>query len=136
MLKERNWVEVLLLSLVSGGLYTTYIWFAEFRDIVYIESNGKETKETPFIVYLLLFLFTGSLYGFVLMIIYQKKAVSIGDNCGIKIKPRSGFLYALIMYIPIISFVIGINNHNKLVKSYKENLNFEKDDDNYVVIDD
>ena len=40
------------------------------------------------------------------------------------------------MYIPIISFVIGINNHNKLVKSYKENLNFEKDDDNYVVIDD
>lgn len=120
MFKKQEWWKVFLLSIVTGGVYCTYYWYAIYRDVNKMENNSEESNSIPYILYLLLDIFTGSLAGLVFMMIYYKKACAIAEKNSITLKPRSAIIYALIMYIPILSFVVLVKNHNKLIDAYEK----------------
>ncbi len=120
MFKKQEWWKVFLLSVVTGGLYCTYYWYAIYRDVNKMENNSEESNSVSYILYLLLDIFTGSLAGLVFMMIYYKKACAIAKKNSITLKPRSVIIYALIMYVPILSFVVLVKNHNKLIDAYEK----------------
>ena len=122
MLKERNWLHVLLLSMLTGGIYNTYVWYCQFAELNII-SEEKDDKQIPYWLFLVLEIVTGSIYGFVLMAIYRKKAVEVLDAYQVKTKLRSPILYSLLMYLPFISFYIHETEHNKLIRAYNQALN-------------
>lgn len=119
MFKKQEWWKVFLLSVLTGGLYCTYYWYAIYRDVNKMESNSEESHTIHYILYLLLDIFTGSVSGFIFMIIYYKKACAIAETNSVTLRPKSALVYALIMYIPILSFVILVKNHNKLIDAYE-----------------
>lgn len=120
MFKKQEWWKVFLLSVVTGGLYCTYYWYSIYRDVNRMENNSGESNLIPYILYLLLDIFTGSIAGFIFMIIYYKKACAIAEKNSVILKPRTAIIYALIMYVPIVSFVVLVKNHNKLIDAYEK----------------
>lgn len=127
MLKERNWLHVLLLSMLTGGIYNTYVWYCQFAELYIISEEKQEKSKMPYWLFLVLEIVTGSIYGFVLMAIYRKKAVEILDSYSVKTRLRSPILYSLSMYLPFISFYIHETEHNKLIRLYNERLNEKSD---------
>ena len=127
MLEERNWLKDLALSIATCGVYATWIWFCQFRAIDKISSSKNpdeklKDKLLPFIIFFVLELCTGTLYGFILMIMYRKKHIQLCDSYNIKTRPRSGFIYALLMYIPFFSFYLDAKEYNKLIREYNKSL--------------
>ena len=127
MIEERNWLKDLALSIGTCGIYTTWIWFCQFRAIDRISDNldaKEDTKDKllPFIIFFILEICSGTLYGFILMIMYRKKAVKLCDGYNVKTRPRSPFIYALLMYVPIYSFYIDAKEYNKLIREYNNRL--------------
>lgn len=120
MFKKQEWWKVFLLSVVTGGIYCTYYWYSIYRDVVRMENNSEENGVMSYILYLLLDICTGSIAGFVFMIMYYKKACEIANRNSVELRPRSAFVYALIMYIPVVSFIVLVKNHNKVIDAYEK----------------
>lgn len=122
MLKTRNWAMCWMLSLVTGGLYTAYLVYAELFDLRVMDDETEENRTLHIVLFCLLFVCTASLAGFIAFWIYQKKAVELGKKYGLNLKPRSGFVYSILMYVPVVSYLINVQNHNKLITAYKNSL--------------
>lgn len=123
-MKERNWFHVLLLSVLTCGIYNTYVWYCEFAELYVIEEKQGQVA-IPYWLFLILDILSGSLFGFVLMALYRKRAVEVLDSCQVKTRLRSPIIYSLLMYLPIISFYIHETQHNKLIRLYNERLNVD-----------
>lgn len=119
MFKKQEWWKVFLLSVATGGIYCTYYWYSIYRDVIKMENNGEDNGVMSYILYLLLDICTGSIAGFVFMILYYKKACAVADKNSVTLKPKSALVYALIMYIPVVSFIVLVKNHNKVIEAYE-----------------
>lgn len=139
MLTKRNWAMCWLLSMITGGIYTAYIVFVEICDLKAMDDDTEENYTLHLVLFCLLFVCTASIAGFVAFWIYQKKAVELGKKYNLDLKPRSGFIYALIMYVPILSYWINIKNHNALIDAYQNSLTNGNadinDEEQYVVVE-
>lgn len=139
MLTKRNWAMCWLLSMITCGIYTAYIVFVEICDLKAMDDDTEKNNTLHLVLFCLLFVCTASLAGFIAFWIYQKKAVELGKKYNVNIKPRSGFIYALIMYIPILSYWVNIRNHNALIDAYQNSLNNRdsgtNDAEQYVVVE-
>ncbi|MGN0534638.1 MAG: DUF4234 domain-containing protein [Eubacterium sp.] len=139
MLTKRNWAMCWLLSMITGGIYTAYIVFVEICDLKAMDDDTEENYTLHLVLFCLLFVCTASIAGFIAFWIYQKKAVELGKKYNLNLKPRSGFIYALIMYVPILSYWINIKNHNALIDAYQNSLTNGNadinDEEQYVVVE-
>lgn len=136
MLKERNWIIVWLLSMATGGIYTSYLIFIQLQDLKAMDEDREKNYLLHLILFCLLFVFTFSLSGFIAFWIYQRKAVKFGKDFGVNIRPHSGFIFALLSYVPIFSYWLVVNNHNKLISSYKKSIsNVSYDNNTYITVE-
>lgn len=119
MFKTRNWALCWLLSLVTCGLYTAYLVYAEICELKAMDEETEENRTLHIVLFCLLFVCTASIAGFIAFWIYHKKAVELGKKYGVKLKPRSGFIYSLLMYVPVFSYWLNIRNHNALITAYR-----------------
>ena len=121
---KRDWKKIWLLGIITGGLYNWYIVFCMYNDIRKMESQTKQS-DSSIVLFFLLSLCTGSLFAFFVSYAYHKKALALAKAYNIKLSIKSPFVFAVIvMYIPIISYMIPIKNHNKLIDAYKSSYGF------------
>lgn len=119
--KEEKWWLVMLLSIITGGTYGCYYRYRQLKEIKTIEANQQVENRIPFILYLLLYFMSGTIAGIVLEIIYYKRLTTLAyDLYNTKLKPRTVIGYLLVIYLPIISWYVNVNNHNKVISLYKE----------------
>lgn len=121
MFREQVWWRNLLLSIVTAGGYKVFMWYREYIEVRVIESRSQVKKKIPFILLLLLFYATGTLAGFVFMVMYYKKLINVSEQFGLHLKPKNAYIYSLMMYIPFYSFYLNVKNHNAVTKAYKNN---------------
>ncbi len=128
-MKTRNWAMCWLLSMLTCGVYTAYIVFAEICDLKTMDDDTEDNYTLHLVLFCLLFVCTASIAGFIAFWIYQKKAVELGKRYNISIRPRSGFIYSLLMYVPVFSYWLNVKNHNALIEAYK---NASANNDDFV----
>jgi len=124
MFREEKWWQVCLLSIVSAGGYGCYYRYRQLKEIRTIETRQQVENKIPFFLYLLLFYASATIAGIVLEVIYYKKVLAVAkDAFDIDLKPRSAYIYAVLMYVPIFSWYLNVKNHNKVIALYNEGIN-------------
>lgn len=120
---KRDWKKVFLMEIITGGLYTLYVVYCMHKDI---EEMEHQTNQKPMnvLIYFLLCVCTGSLFAFVYAYNYHKRALALAKAYHIELSIKSPLLFALVMYVPVVSFMVMINNHNKLIDGYQSSYGF------------
>lgn len=117
---KRDWKKVWILGILTGGLYNWYIVNSMLNDVKVMEDKTN-SKQSNMFLFFLLSICTGSLFAFIMCYSYHKKALKLAEIYNVKLSINSPFLFSIIaMYIPVISFLIPINNHNKLIEGYEQ----------------
>lgn len=101
MIKERNIVVTIILSLITCGIYGIY-WFVVMTNDV--AQNSSEYK-TSGVTALVLTLITCGIYGFYWYYKMGKAIAQMGESKGIAISDNS------LMYIILALFGFGIVNY-------------------------
>lgn len=110
MIEKRNWVTVLLLSIVTCGIYGIIFWCKYVNDVNKVcEGDGKTTQN--YIVALLLTAITCGIYGFIYYYGIGTRLEEAGKRYGISC--QSGIVYMIIMFVPIYGFYYLCDNMNK-----------------------
>lgn len=121
---KRDWKKIWILGILTGGIYNWYIIYCMQNDIKKMENQTKQSESNAFLFFLLS-ICTGSLFAFFVCYAYHKKALSLAKAYNIKLSVNSPLVFAFItMYIPVISYMIPIKNHNKLIDAYESNYNY------------
>ena len=122
---KRDWKKIWILGIITGGVYNWYVIWCMYNDIKKMESQTN-TNTTNLFLYLLLSVCTGSLFAFFVCYMYDKKALALAKAYNVKISVKSPVVFALIaMYVPIISYMIPINNHNKLIDGFESSVKYQ-----------
>ncbi|MBQ3050028.1 MAG: DUF4234 domain-containing protein [Oscillospiraceae bacterium] len=110
MIEKRNWLTVMLLSIVTCGIYGI-IFFCKYADDVnkVCEGDGKTTK--GYIVALLLGIITCGIYQFVWLYGIGGRLEEAGKRYDVKC--QSPIVYLLICFVPIYSFYYLCENMNQ-----------------------
>ena len=121
---KRDWKKIFIFGILTGGLYNWYIIYSMYIDIKQMEEQTNNQKMSM-ITFFLLSICTGSLFAFFACYTYHKKALTLAETYNTKIKISSPFIFALIaMYVPVLSYMIPITNHNKLIDGYQSSYAF------------
>ncbi|MBO5065991.1 MAG: DUF4234 domain-containing protein [Clostridia bacterium] len=116
---KRDWKKIWILGIITGGVYNWYVIWCMYNDIKKME-NQTNNNNMNFVLYLLLSVCTGSLFAFFVCYTYHKKALALAKTYNVEISIKSPVIFALVaMYLPIISYMIPIKNHNKLIEGYE-----------------
>ncbi|MGN0468527.1 MAG: DUF4234 domain-containing protein [Acutalibacteraceae bacterium] len=125
---KRDWKKVFLMEILTGGLYTLYVVYCMHNDIEEMEKQTNK-KQMNVIIYFLLCVCTGSLFAFIYAYSYHKRALALAKSYNVKLAIKSPLLFALVMYVPVVSFMVMIKNHNKLIDGYETSYGFRNTDE-------
>lgn len=121
---KRDWKKLFLYGILTAGLYNWYVIYCMQNDIKLMEKQTKQNTGN-FALFFLLSVCTGSLFAFFACYTYHKKALALAKAYNIELAIKSPLVFAFIaMYIPIISYMIPIKNHNKLIDGYQSSYGF------------
>lgn len=129
MIKEnrRLW-KLILLSIVTLGIYNIVFWFQFTRDLN--EMNREEKKIKNYILVIFLSIITLGIYRWVWFFYVADRIQVTGESMGMRIKPGPGAtlfirLFGTFLLIgPLVSTFMVIRNMNKIAKEY--NRKFKK----------
>lgn len=126
---KRDWKKIWILGILTGGLYNCYIIYCMYEDIKKMEKQTNQNSMN-IVLFFLLTICTGSLFAFFACYSYHKKALALAESYNIELTINSPFIFALIaMYVPVISYMIPIKNHNKLIDGYESSYAFRLNQD-------
>ncbi len=115
-MKKQSWIIVLLLSLVTCGIYSLYLWFTYTRDHNIVAAKYGKAQISSFIVALLLGVVTCGIYAIYWMYKFFKQNVEILQAKGVApVLTDSPILLLILCCIPIISYYVLVENHNLAV---------------------
>ena len=124
MFREEKWWQVMLLSMVTAGGYGVYYWYRQMREIKTIETRQQVENKIPFILFLLLYYASATIAGFVFVVIYYKRLVTVAKEAfDVDLKPKNAYVYSVLMYVPFYSWYLSVKNHNKVIALYNEGIN-------------
>lgn len=124
MFREEKWWQVMLLSMVTAGGYGVYYWYRQMREIKTIETRRQVENKIPFILFLLLYYASATIAGFVFVVIYYKRLVTVAkETFDVDLKPKNAYVYSLLMYVPFYSWYLSVKNHNKIIALYNDEKN-------------
>lgn len=116
---KRDWKKIWILGIITGGIYNWYIIWSMHNDLHKMEQKTNQ-QGMNWILFFLLSFCTGTLFAFIEGYIYHKKALALAKTYNVKLAIKSPVLYSLIaMYVPIFSYKLVIDNHNKLIEGYE-----------------
>lgn len=126
MFKEETWWQVMLLSIITLGGFGVYYWYRQMKEIELIEinqMNKQVDRDISFIWFLLLYYVSATIAGFVFVIVYYKRLVTVAKELyGINLNPKSAIIYSILMYVPVYSWYLSVKNHNKVIAMYKHSV--------------
>ena len=110
MIEKKNWVTVLLLSLVTCGIYGIVYFYQYSKDVNTVcEGDGKTTQN--YIIALLLGMITCGIYMWVWYYGVGARLEQAGKRYGVNC--QSPIVYLLIWFVPIYNFYYILNNMNE-----------------------
>ncbi len=126
MVKQRSFLGLLFLSMITFGIYGIAWYYLMSRDINTVV--GEDGKSVDPGLALVLAIFTFGIYPIIWLYIEGDRMKAAGDTKGANIKD-SGVTYLLWMLLgslivigPIVALVKFINNYNTLVVLYNAKL--------------
>ena len=119
MFKQEVWWQVMLLSMITLGIYGVYYWYRQYKEISIIESGDPNANPIPFVLYALAVYLSGSIMLLVFIYLYYKKVLDTAYKFGLKLRPTNAFVYALLMYVPFYSWYLSVSNHNKILEAHR-----------------
>lgn len=121
---KRDWKKIWFLGILTAGVYNWYIVYCMHSDITKMEEDANKNTMNS-VLFLLLSFCTGSLFAFVESYVYYKKALALAETYKIKLSLKSPLIYAfIVMYVPVLSYMIPIKDHNKLIDAYESKYGF------------
>ncbi len=110
MVEKKNWVTVMLLSIVTCGIYGIVYFVQYAKDVNTVcAGDGKNTQD--YIIALLLGIITCGIYQWVWFYGVGCRLEEAGKRYGVNC--QSGIIYLLITFVPIYSFYYIVNNMNE-----------------------
>jgi len=115
-MKQFNWVTVLLLSIVTCGLYSLYVWHTmSTNNNAEAERLGLE-KKMSFIVAFLLGMVTCGIVPLVWYFMFMGQQVQLAQKKGVKTAPtESSVVLALLMFVPVYGYYVLCDNYNRTI---------------------
>ena len=128
ILYEKSLVKLILLSIVTLGIYGLWFLYAYIRDInILCEGDGKDSMH--FILVCLLSSITFGIYSAFWMYIQGDRLYNNAERYGLKFN-ESGTTIVLwylagsfIIVGPFFAWYFMINNQNEMIKVYNQNVN-------------
>lgn len=119
-MKKYNWITVLLLNIVTCGIYSLIMWYTMDANSKQMADKSGVTEEKngwSFIVFFfLLSCVTCGITPLVWMYKHFKQQAAIAQKVGVALAPTDNpIVMVIIMCIPIYSFYVLCNNYNNLV---------------------
>ena len=120
-MKKFGWILTIILSYVTCGLYTLYMWHVMVKKNNAIAEKNGEKKVTGPIIALLLGCITFGIYTIIWLYKVQAQQVAIAKATGAKIAPSDNafVLFLLWCIVPIYNFYMLFDNYNKCVDAYE-----------------
>lgn len=119
-MKKYNWITVLLLNIVTCGIYSIVVWYKMDKNSKEMADKAgvvEEKNSWSFIVfYFLLSCVTCGITGIIWMYKHFKQQAAIAAKTGIKLAPTdNAILLMILMFVPIYGFYVLCDNYNKTV---------------------
>lgn len=119
-MKKYNWIKALILNVITCGIYSIVMWYKmDKMGKAMADKAGvvEEKNNWGFIVFA--FLLSGVTCGimaFVWFFKHFKQQVAIAEKVGVELSPtKAPIVLVILMVVPIYSFYVLCDNHNKLV---------------------
>lgn len=114
--KTYNWLTVLLLNIVTCGIYSIYVFHCMST------ANNEEAARygiKPRMTYLIAFLLglvTCGIVPLVWFFLFNMQQVELAQAKGVKVAPvDNGIVLGLLMFIPFYSFYVICDNYNRTI---------------------
>ncbi len=119
-MKRFNWITTLLLNVVTLGIYGLYMWYKMAKQQNEMAEQVGEKTIMSFIAAFLLGFVTCGIFVIVWYFLFMKQQAALADAKGAALAPTANpIVLTILVFIPIYSFYVLCDNHNKLVDAYE-----------------
>ncbi len=120
MYKRFNWIPAVILSVVTCSLYTLILWFKLSGEQNDMAEKLGERRIPSFIVAFLLGGITLGIYPMVWMFRYAKQQTIVAQAKCVELTPvQAPVVLWLLTFVPVYSFYVICENHNRLVGAFE-----------------
>ena len=110
MIEKRNWITVILLNLVTCGIYAMIFLYKYGEDVNKVcEGDGKNTMN--YFLAMLLGIVTCGIYNFIWFYGIGARLEEAGKRYGVNC--QSAIVYLLIMFVPFYGYYYLCDNMNQ-----------------------
>lgn len=114
-MKQYVWWQVLLLSMVTCGIYQLFVW-ADLSKNVNAADSSETDLMNSWLALLVLTPVTCSIFGIIWMFKYNKKLVAVAQSKGVSPAPsESPVVLLLLTFVPVYSFYVLCDNYNRII---------------------
>ena len=115
-MKRFDFVLTFILTYVTCGIYTMYVWTVMGNGHNRMADENGTPRIMNFWLNVLLTLVTCGIFNFFWMYNFMKQQNELLEAKGLKAAPTDNpILLMLLMFVPVYSWYVLCDNHNKLV---------------------
>lgn len=119
-MKKFNWLVVWLVGAITLSIYTLYAWYKMAKQQNEMAAQVGEKQIMGFVGAFLLGCITCGIVPLVWMFNFMKQQVALADAKGVQLAPTANpIVLWILLFVPIYSFYVLCDNHNKLVDAYE-----------------
>ncbi len=116
-MKKFNWITVLVLSVVTCGIYGLYAWYVMATSHNTLAEKYSKKKIMGFIPAILIGCVTCGIWLIVWYYQYCKQVAEIAKEKGAKLPlTEEPILMLILMCVPVISIYVLVEDHNVVVE--------------------
>ena len=120
MYKRFNWIVTMILSVVTCGLYSMYVWYKMSKEQNDMAEKLGLDRNRGFIGAILLGCITLGIYPVVWMFLYAKQQVAVAQARNVSLTPvQIPVVLWLLGFVPGYSYYVLCANHNRLVDAFE-----------------
>jgi len=120
MFKRINWLVMWLVGAVTLGIYGIIAWYTMTKQQNEMAEQIGEKKVMGYIGVFFLTIVTCGIFNLIWMFLFMKQQKALADAKGVKLAPvDKPIVLWLLMFVPIYSFYVLCDNHNKLCDAYE-----------------
>ena len=115
-MKKFNWIAVLILNIITCGIYSLYLWFVMAKNSNLMAEKSGSKKIMGFIPAVLLGCVTFGIFTIIWMYQFCRLQVEISKANGTNTQPTdTPILLLILMIVPVYSYYVLCDNYNRNV---------------------